>query len=77
MRILEEVVTLPAALFIHSFSAKTNEVPMDFHRPASIGWDFNSSKFPVKSKALLFALLKSSLDNFDQEEGRACSFLDL
>lgn len=34
-------------------------------------------KFPVKSKALVFGLLKWSLDNFDQEEGCACSFLDL
>lgn len=76
LRILDRVVTHSAAFF-HSFSARTNDPPTDFHTLASIGWDFNSTKFPVKSKALLFGLLKSSLDNFDQEEGRACTFWDL
>lgn len=73
---LEQVVASLSSSF-HSSSAKTNESPIDFHTLASIGWDFNSTKFPVESEALLFGLLKWSLDNFDQEEGCACSLLNL
>lgn len=71
-------VNSPSSSF-HSFSAKTNQPPMDLHMLCFHWMGFQLApqiSCQVHSVGFLVPL-KSSLDDFDQEEGCACSLLDL